>query len=776
MRRACAAVVIALAALASTTCDRRPTYRDPSAAPSRRVADLLSRMTLEEKVAQMLTIWRGKRDLVDDEGRFDPARAASALKNGIGQVARPHDGLERKGRKRSARETVGFVNAIQRWVIEHTRLGVPVLFHEEALHGLMAPGGTQFPVPIGLASTWDPPLVERAFAVVAREARSRGVHLVLSPVLDLARDPRWGRAEETYGEDPFLVSEMGLAAIRGYQGSAPRLGPGRVFATAKHFAAHGPHEGGVNTAPTPVGPRELREVLLRPFERAVREGAVGAIMPSYNEIDGVPSSANRALMDGILRREWGFQGPVVSDYFGIEQLVERHLVAGSLAEAAALALAAGVDQELPDGQAYLTLVEGVRARRIDERAIDLAAGRVLRLKVLAGLFEAPYADADEAERASNTPDARALALEAARRSLVLLKNDAATLPLDRSRIRTLAVVGPNAADLHLGTYSGDPGRGVSVLQGLRDKAGGVRIVYAEGARITEEPASEDRDAVVPGDPVKNRRRIAEAVAVARAADAIVVVVGTNESTSREAWADRHLGDAASVELSDDQSSLIEALAATGRPVVVVVMNGRPLALTRDVTRVPAILEVWYPGQEGGTAVAEAIFGDVNPGGKLPVSLPRSTGQLPVHYNRKPTSFRDYLFEPRAPLFPFGHGLSYTTFRLDELTLADTEIRPDGRTMAHVRVTNTGPRTGDEVVQLYVRDLVASVTRPVKALAGFARVSLQAGESRVVSLCIGPEALSLVGIDLRRRVEPGEFEILVGTSAQTSLAAKLRVRP
>ncbi len=764
-----------MAAGLALSAQQSPLYKDPSLPVERRVADLLARMTLEEKVAQTLAVWQQKRALVDASGRFDPAKAQAILQHGIGQITRPSDGVDRGGKRRSPRETVEFVNAIQKWVIENTRLGIPVMFHEEALHGLAAVKGTHFPAAIGLASTWDPALVERVFTVAAREARARGAQQVLSPVLDLARDPRWGRTEETYGEDPHLASEIGLAAIRGYQGPMPALTPGHVFATAKHYAAHGPNEGGINTAPTPVPERELREALLWPFERAIVEGHIASVMPSYNEIDGVPSTASPFLLDRVLRQEWGFVGSVVSDYNAIEQLTDRHHVAASMAEAAKLALTAGVDLELPDKRAYATLADEIRAGRIDQQALDRAVARSLRLKFLAGLFEHPYADADEAERVTNTPDAQALALDAARKSLILLKNTG-VLPLDRARLRTLAVIGPNAADVHLGGYSEDPGRGTSILQGIKDKAAGaIKIMYAEGTRITEEPPNWSRDEVVAGDPVKNAPRIAEAVRVARGADAIVAVIGTNESTSREAWADTHLGDAATLDLTGQQDELVRELAATGKPLVVVLVNGRPLAIGEVANRAAAVLETWYSGQEGGTAVAESLFGDVNPGGKLPISVPRTVGQIPVYYNRKPTSFRNYLFESRAPLFPFGHGLSYTTFKLDDLKLADREIGPAGRTSVSVRVTNTGTRAGDEVVQLYVHDLVASVTRPVKQLRGFARVSLQPGESTTVTLPIGPEALWLIDANMQRRVEPGDFDILVGTSSETTLKVLLTVK-
>ncbi len=768
--------ILTAAATLSAAAQSPPTYKDASLPVERRVEDLLSRMTLEEKVAQTLAVWQQKRQLADASGNFDAAKAQPILQNGIGQITRVSDGVERGGKRRGPREAAEFVNAIQHWVMEHTRLQVPVMFHEEALHGLAAMKGTNFPVPIALASSWDPALVERVMTVAAREARARGAQQVLSPVIDLARDPRWGRTEETYGEDPHLVSEMGLAAIRGYQGPGPSLTAGHVFATAKHFAAHGPNEGGINTAPTQVPERELREELLWPFERAIKEGHVMSVMPSYNEIDGIPSTASQFLLQRVLRQEWGFQGFVVSDYNAIEQLFNRHNVAGSLAEAAKLALSAGVDLELPDRQGYATLVDEVKAGRIDERLVTEAARHVLTLKFLAGLFEHPYADPDEAERVTNTPDAQALALEAARASMVLLKNDNHTLPLDRTKVKKIAVVGPNAADVHLGGYSEQPGRGVSVLQGIKDKAGaGVEIASAEGTRITEEPASWDRNDIVAGDPTKNTQRIADAVKIARTADVIVAVIGTNESTSREAYADNHLGDMATLDLTGNQQELVDQLVATGKPVIAVLMNGRPLSITKVAEKVPAILEVWYQGQEGGTAIAEALFGDVNPAGKMPITVPRTVGQLPVYYNRKPTSFRNYLFESRAPLYPFGFGLSYTTFTLTDLKLADSTIGPAGRTTASVTVTNSGTRAGDEVVQLYVHDVVASVTRPVKQLRGFQRVSLKPGESKVVTLPIGPEALWLIDQNMQRRVEPGDFEILVGDSSNTTLKAVLTVK-
>ena len=754
----------------------RPLYKDPTQPVERRVVDLLGRMTLEEKVAQTLGIWKRKERITDDDGRFAPAKAAPALASGIGQLARPSELRDRPTRiVLGPRESAVFVNAVQKWLVENTRLGIPALAHEEALHGLTAPKGTHFPVPLALASSWDPALVEKVMSVAALEARARGIHEVLSPVIDLARDPRWGRTEETYGEDPYLVSRMGVAAIRGYQGTSQALARDKVFATAKHFAVHGSHEGGINTAPGNFSERIVRDQYLLPFEAAVTEAGVMAVMPSYNEIDGVPSHQNRWLIERVLRQEWGFQGMVVSDYFAIEQLVSRHGVAADLADAARQALAAGVDLELPDPQAYEKLVDLVRSGRVSEAALDRSVARLLRAKFLAGLFDDPYVDPDRAERVSNTPEHQALALDAARRSIILLKNDGGALPLDRRKVRTIAVVGPNAKGVRLGGYSSDPGRGVDVLQGIRDKAGpGARVLYAEGVRITEHEPSWNADKVVFGDPALNRRRIAEAVAAARQADVVVVVIGTNESTSREAWSDGHLGDVADLGLTSQQDDLVDAVRATGKPVVVVLINGRPLAVTRIAESAAAILEGFYLGQEGGTALAEVLFGDVNPGGKLPISVPRHVGQLPVYYGRKPTSFRPYLDMTREPLFPFGYGLSYTTFQLDNVRVDPPRIGPAGRATVTVDVANTGTRAGDEVVQLYVHDRVASVTRPVKELRGFERVSLAPGEKKTVRFTLGPEALRFTDENMARVVEPGVFDVMLGTSSTGLTTVPLEV--
>jgi beta-glucosidase len=771
------AIAVAVLSISVVAAQEPPRYRDASRPVAERVADLLARMTPEEKVAQLLGVWQRKADFQEPDGRFNPAKAKALLGNGIGEVSRPSEvaGTPNGPRGRSPREQADYTNAIQKWLADNTRLGIPAMFHEEALHGLAAPNATHFPVPLGLASSWDPALLERVMSAAAKEARARGCQHVLSPVVDLGRDPRWGRIEETYGEDPYLVTRLGVAAIRGYQGTTLPLGPDKVFATLKHYAGHGSHEGGVNTAPGLIPERLFRAELLVPFEVGVKEANAYTVMPSYNEVDGIPSHVNRWLIEDVLRRDWGFTGLVVSDYYGIAQLIDRHRVAEDKARAAKQALDAGIDMELPDADAFRTLADQIKGGQVAMAAIDRAVTRVLTAKMIAGLFEKPYVDADQAERVANDPEHRALALEAARRSIVLLKNEKSVLPLDRTKIKTLAVIGPNAKGAHLGGYSREPGHSVGLLEGITAKAGpGIKIVYAEGVRITEDEPNWYRDRVVMGDPANNRTRIKEAAAIAREADAIVLAIGTNESTSREAWGDNHLGDAADLSLTSQQDELVDAMLQLGRPVAVVLINGRPLATPAVAERVPAILEAWYAGQEGGTALADVLFGDVNPGGKLPITIPRHVGQLPVYYNRRPTSFRGYLDMTREPLWAFGHGLSYTTFAITNVAVTPQSVGPADRVTVTADVANTGSRAGDEVVQLYIRDVVSSVTRPTKELRGFERVALRPGEKKTVTFTLGPDALSLIDSKMQRVVEPGKFEVMVGASSTQVTTSSFQV--
>ncbi len=744
----------------------RPPYLDPTLPIERRIDDLLGRMTLEEKVGQMLCLWQGKRAITDSAGRFDPSHPPDWFRIGVGRIERPGDG-------RGARAEAEYTNAIQRWMKEHTRLGIPVMFHEEALHGLEGEQATSFPQAIALASTWNPELVQRVFTAAAVEARARGIHQVLAPVVDVARDPRWGRIEETYGEDPYLAARMGVAAVRGFQT--------QVFATLKHMTGHGQPESGTNVGPAPYGERTLRDVFLYPFEVTIKEGGARSVMPSYNEVDGIPSHANRWLLHDVLRGEWGFDGVIVSDWFAIAQLADVHHVVSDRTEAARRALAAGVDVELPDVQAYGTLVDQVRAGQVAEASIDTVVRRLLRAKFELGLFENPLVDPDSADRISGAEPTRALALDAARQAIILLKNDRGVLPLSADRLSRIAVIGPHAAEVLLGEYSGTPRHVVSILDGIRARVGSrTTVEYAEGTRITEDSTftrdaqphvggtrsheREGADRVVVPDSASNARRRTAAVTLARRSELAIVVVGDNEMTSREAYAPNHLGDRAELGAPGQQEELVRAILATGTRTILVLIHGRPLSIPNLVDRVPAILDGWYLGQETGTAVAEALFGDVNPGGRLPLTVARHVGQLPVFYNAKPSARRGYVFDTTRPLFPFGYGLSYTTFAYANLRVAAARIRPTEKTTVSVDVTNTGKRAGDEVVQLYIRDVVSFATQPVKQLRGFRRVTLQPGETRTVTFEVGPAELGYHGADMRRVVEPGRFDIMVGGSS------------
>lgn len=760
-------------------------YRDASQPVAARVEDLLRRMTLEEKVAQMVGIWEKKGDIQEPNGDFSPARASAAHPHGLGQISRPSDfrgvdpsvngaaGAASDAVNRDGPQTVDYINAAQRWAVEQTRLGIPILMHEEALHGYTARGATSFPQSIALASTWDPALVTRVFSVAAREMRARGAQLALAPVVDVARDPRWGRIEETYGEDPHLVSEIGLAAIRGYQGETLPLAPDKVLVTLKHMTGHGQPENGTNVGPANISERTLRENFFPPFERAVTELPVMSVMASYNEIDGLPSHANRWLLHDVLRQEWGFKGAVVSDYFAIRELNTRHRMFRSIEEAAVRALDAGVDIELPDGEGYVHLPELVRSGRVTEAQIDDAVRRLLTMKFLSGVFEQPYADPDAAESLTATPDAVALARETAGRAMILLKNDG-VLPLNPARLRKLAVLGTHARDTPIGGYSDVPRHVVSVVEGLEAAAGDrFDVVYSEGVRLTKSRVWA-ADLVEPVEPEVNARLIEQAVADARDADVILMVLGENEQLSREAWADAHLGDRDTLELFGQQMDLARAVFALNKPTVVLLLNGRPLAVTELAERADALIEGWYLGQETGHAVADVLLGRVNPGGKLPVTIPRGVGQLPMFYNHKPTSRRGYLFGDTSPLFPFGYGLSYTTFEMSAPRLARATIRNGETVRVEVDVRNTGRVRGDEVVQLYVRDDHASVTRPVKELKHFQRVTLEPGAAMTVAFEVGPKDLWFWNVDMERVVEPGTFTLMAGPNSVDLKTATLTV--
>ena len=751
-------------------------YRDPDLSADDRASDLLARMTRAEKVAQLNSIWAFE---VMGEGGVDAARLRALAPDGIGEITRVAGSTNLR-----PLEVARAANAIQRHLVEGTRLGIPAIVHEESLHGLLAWSAPCFQQSIGAAATFDPTAVTTVAGTIRRRMLATGARHALGPVLDISRDPRWGRIEETYGEDPYLAAEMGMAYIAALQG--PDLADG-VIATGKHLVGHGLAEGGLNMAPAHMGPRELHDEQLFPFEAAVRETGLASVMPAYCDVDGVPCHASHDLLTGILRDDWGFDGLVASDYAGVSMLRTMHHLTDDLAGVALLALRAGVDLELPSTAAFAgPLLTALEDGRIDESVLDAAVRRVLRMKVRLGLFERPYvAEPTAFELDELVAVESAAALELARRSIVLVRNEG-VLPLGND-LRRVAVIGPiadSSRDL-LGDYSHlvhmetlammrgqDNAFGVTastdaivigdelvgrrtILDELRARLAGaeIEVVHEAGAGILDGTDAEMR----------------AAVDVASDADVAVVVLGersglTDDSTTGEFRDRRDLG------LPGRQQALLEAIVATGTPVVLVVVSGRPLALEWAAERCAAIVLAWVPGDAGPEAIVDVLVGAENPGGKLPVTIPHHVGQVPITYRHHPSGGRsnpkgDYVDGPTAPLWPFGFGLSYTTFTLSDLCVEGRAVATDrGELTVRVDVTNTGDRAGDEVVQLYVRDEEASVARPVLELRGFRRVTLEPGERRTVAFELAAEQFAYTAVDLRRVVEPGLVTILVGTSS------------
>lgn len=766
---ASSAAFVATAALAKEA----PAYRNAAAPIALRVKDLLSRMTIDEKAAQLCGLWFGKGKIMDAKtGVFSPEKASQAIPHGLGHLGRPSDtaGLSwaqfSENAFREPGDAVEFSNAVQRYAVEKTRLGIPVLFHEETAHGLAVQGATSFPIPTGLGSTWDPDLLEEVFTHVARQARVRGVGVGLSPVLDLIRDPRWGRVEEFFGEDPYLVGEMGAASVRGLQGRTRPIAKDRILATLKHFV-HGVPQNGLNISPSDMSERALRENFLPPFQKAIRNGAA-IIMPSYNEIGGVPSHGNHVLLTETGRELLGFKGAYFSDYGAVGELATKHHIAANLLDAGVLAIKAGVDVDLPDGDSYLQLPAAIKAGRLPISYLDAAVARVLALKFEAGLFENPYVDPAKASAVLTDPAGPELALRTAHKSLILLKNDG-ILPLDPAKPTKIALIGPNSVEPRLGGYSGRPTKAVGVLEGIRAVIGDKVVVdQADGVWINNPDSKGQRH---PYGPMKstpksdNDKRIEEAVSVAARSDIVVLVVGDNEQVTREATSAAAPGDRNSLTLYGDQDRLVDAVLATGKPVVTVLINGRPLAITTLATKANAIVEAWYAGEQGGRAIADVLFGNVNPGGKLTVTFPRSVGEIPAFYNRHPTSDGvPYVEGKRTPLFPFGHGLSYTTFEISPPRLSKLTVSAKETVTVEVDVTNTGARQGDEVVQIYIRDVVSSAPRPILELKAFRRVSLQSGERQTLTFQLQPDDLAFWDIDMKWSVEPGEFQISAGNTS------------
>jgi beta-glucosidase len=702
-----------------------------------RINALLARMTLDEKLGQLQQL--------DGEAN--------------GNFRTEHLELVRQGLLGSTLNVRGAqkTNELQRLAVTESRLKIPLIFGFDVIHGYR----TIFPMPLAEAATWDPSAVERAASIAAAEARASGVHWTFAPMVDIARDPRWGRIVEGSGEDPYLGSVMARARVRGFQG-ADYSAADKVVACAKHWVAYGAAEAGRDYNTTDVSERTLREVYFPPFKAAVDAG-VGTLMSAFNDLNGVPASANHFTLTEVLRGEWKFDGFVVSDYTSVEELI-KHGVATNGSEAAREALNAGVDMEMVSRLYKTHAGKLINDRQLSEQTINEAVRRILRIKFRLGLFERPYADV-ALERSAVFNNANvAAAREVAARSLVLLKNDHEVLPLDKN-VQSIALIGPLAdsqADI-LGSWTGD-GKSedaVTLLQGLKTKVPQAKINYAKGCEINSDDTS----------------GFAAAVSAAKDSDIVVIAVGESAQMSGEA------ASRSSLDLPGRQLDLVKAVQAAGKPTIIVLMNGRPLTINWLAENTPAILETWFAGTEAGHAIADVLFGDVNPGGKLPVTFPRSVGQIPLYYNHKNTGrppdannkyTSKYLDLDWRPLFPFGYGLSYTEFKITNLRLSGQRILPGGKLTLSVDVENIGKRAGDEVVQFYLRDVAASVTRPVKELKGFQRVTLRAGEKKRVEFTLGPEQLGFYDRTMKFAVEPGEFEVMVGPNSEDLIKATFEV--
>jgi beta-glucosidase len=837
-----------------------PPYKDPKVPVDKRVADLLNRMTVDEKIAQLRCDW--------PEDVWGPALKTTGF-GGIAPILRGY----------TSRESAEEANRIQK-IAQTGRLGIPVIIHDEALHGLVANGTTSFPQAIGLAATWNPDLVHTVATAIAKETRSRGVRQVLSPVINVVRDARWGRVEETYGEDPLITAKIGVAFVKGFEENG-------VVTTPKHYVAN-VWDGGRDSNAVEISERSVREIYMAPFKAVFQEGGARSVMAAYNSLNGLPCSSSRWLLTDVLRGEWGFGGFVVSDYGSVGGILGAHHTAGSEKETAAQALNAGMDMELPGVYIYGTpLTQAVDEGLISMKVLDEAVSRVLRVKFELGLFDDPLADPAEAESIVNCQEHRDLALEAGRQAIVLLRNQNSVLPLKKD-LGTVAVIGSIAkGSMPLGDYSGSPGRTVSVLEGMEQKLPGARVLYAKGCEVRQsqalpaipssaltpeggkegehglrgeyfanrgfegEPAlvrTDEKiefdwgdgspDPAVPADDFSVRwtgyltapetgdyqiagtsddgirvyidgrlvfefwserapattlgtvhleggkkvaikveyyergggavvalgwtkpdwtdRDIEEAAAIARKADAAIIVAGIIEGEGQ---------DRAYLDLPGKQEQLIKQVAATGTPTVVVILAGAPVTMENWLNDVGAIVDAWYPGQEGGTAIADVLFGDYNPGGRLPMTFPRYVGQVPLYYNPEPTGRGfDYIDLTGRPRFPFGFGLSYTEFRYSDLKITPEKGKPGTTFEVSFDLENAGELAGDEVPQLYIRDVVSSVVRPIKELKAFTRVTLQPGEKKRIAFTLGRDDLSFLDIHMKPVVELGMIEVYVGPSS------------
>jgi len=750
-----------------------PPYQDATKPIDARIEDLIARMSIDEKIAQLGSFWVFE---VLEQQQFSPNKAADKLKHGIGQITRIGGASNA-----SPTESATLANQIQTFLQTQTRLGIPAMVHEECCSGYMARGATLFPQAIGIASTWDAERTQAMGDVIRAQMRAVGGHQALAPVLDVCRDPRWGRVEETFGEDPYLVAKLGAAYVQGIQGAELASG---VVATAKHFVGYGMSEGGRNWGPVAIPPREMLEVFVFPFAVAIQETGLLSVMNAYHELDGIPCGASKPILVDLLRHQLGFEGTIVSDYFTIDTLHNYHHIAKDKASAAKMALEVGMDVELPSTDCYgEPLHQALQAGNIDLNLIDTALRRVLDQKFRLGLFENPFVEVGRVPEVFDTPAQQALAYELAQKSMVLLKNENATLPLDKS-LKKIAVIGPNAHSARnlMGDYS-YPAHLETLMENDALNAFGthtpddIRYIerpvamntILESIQAKVSPQTSVRYALgcsVLGDSAAG---FAEAVQIAQEAEVAIVVVGdkaglTNDCSCGEAR------DRATIDLPGIQGDLVQAIVATGTPVILVLVNGRPTSLADMIDPIPAIVEAWLPGQKGADAVADVLFGDYNPGGKLPMTVPRSVGQIPLFYNHKPSGNRshwkiDYVDSTVQPLFPFGYGLSYTKFLLNNLRIDATQKKAGEVVKIAVDVGNVGTWAGDEVVQLYVRYQGTSVTRPVKELKGFQRVGLEMGETRTVTFHLGINQLGFFDANMEFVIEPGTVEVMIGSSSE-----------
>ncbi|PXV64386.1 beta-glucosidase [Dysgonomonas alginatilytica] len=746
----------------------QPKYKNPKLSVEERTQDLVSRMTLEEKVGQLLCplgweMYEKQGNKVTQSKKFE--NIVKERQIGMLWATFRADPWTQKTLENGLNPTLAAEagNALQKYIIENTRLGIPIFLAEECPHGHMAIGTTVFPTAIGQAATWNPELLTKMSSTIAQEARLQGSHIGYGPVLDLAREPRWSRTEETYGEDPILIARMGEAFVKGF-GSGDLTKENSLISTLKHFVAYGVPEGGHNGNPNSVGMRDLRENYLPPFQAAVKAGAL-SVMTAYNSIDGIPCTSYEYLLKDVLRKEWGFNGFTVSDLGSIEGLKGSHHVVENIQDAAILSANAGLDVDL-GGNAFFLLIDAVKNNKIKESVINEAVSHVLRLKFAMGLFENPYVDVKQVAKNVRNQEHIDLARKVAQESVTLLKNDDNILPLNKD-IKKIAIIGPNADNIYnqLGDYTAPQERDniKTVLDGIKSKLSTAQIEYVKGTAIRDTTNLE----------------IQQAVAAAKNADVAIIVVGGSSArdfktkyidtgaavASKDNISDMESGegyDRASLDLMGKQLDLLKAVKATGTPIILVYIEGRPLNMNWADENADALLTAWYPGQEGGNAIADILFGDYTPAGRLPISVPRSVGQLPVYYNQRNPKSHDYVEMTQAPLYPFGFGLSYTSFEYNNLVIRKVN---NTRYTAEFTITNTGNFDGDEVAQLYIRDEVASTVRPVKQLKHFSRINLKKGESKTVSFELSENDFTIIDQQMKRIVEPGKFKIMIGSSSE-----------